>query len=128
AAARRGVGVGGREVAAPQQPGDGLGILAVALALAAVDRFHGPGMAEDEGDGVITAGVGEPVPAVDTLAGDEQSLAEGRDGAQEGLGLGGEGAGEDDSAGAVEGDEGEGPGVQIDAGGGSGGGGGRESA
>src|SRR5262249_57214678 len=57
-----------------------------------------------------------------------EAVAEGRDGAQEGLGLGGEVAGEDDSAGAVEDDEEEGPGVQIDAGVESGGGGRRKGA
>ena len=40
------IGVGGREVAALEQAGDGLGILAVALGLGAVDGFHGPGMTE----------------------------------------------------------------------------------
>jgi hypothetical protein len=39
-----GVGVGEREVAAAQQAGDGPGVEPVTLGLAAVDRFHGPGV------------------------------------------------------------------------------------
>src|SRR5262249_32190305 len=59
-----GVGVGGREVAAAQQPGDGLGVLAVTLGLVAVHGLHGVGVAEDKGDVLLAAGIGEPVPAV----------------------------------------------------------------
>jgi hypothetical protein len=73
-------------------------------------------VAEDEGDVVVAAGVGEPVPAVDALAGDEQSVAEGLDGAEEGFGLGGEVACEACLPFVVEDDEEEGSGVQIDAG------------
>ena len=72
-----GVGVGEREVAALEQAGDGLGVVAVALGLAAVDGFHGPGVAEGEGDVVVAAGVGEPVPAVHALAADDEAVAEG---------------------------------------------------
>src|SRR5262249_25257180 len=71
---------------------------------------------EDEGDAVVAAGVGEPVPAMDALAGDKQSVGEGLDGAEEGLGLGGQVAGEACLPVVVEDDEEEGPGVQIDAG------------
>src|SRR5262249_1904452 len=80
AGALLGVGVGGREVAALEQPGDGLGVLAVALGLVPVDGFHGPGVSQGEGDVVVAAGVGEPVPAVHALAGDEEPVAEGGDG------------------------------------------------
>jgi hypothetical protein len=86
------------------------------LVFAAVDGFHGPGVSQHEGDGVFAAGVGQPVPAVHALAGDEQAVAEGCDGLEEGSGGGGQVAGEDDLAVAVEDDEEEGPGVQIDAG------------
>ena len=61
-----------------------MSIVAIALGLLAVDGFHGPGVAEDEGDLVVAAGVGEPVPGVDAFAGDEQAIAEGSDGAEEG--------------------------------------------
>src|SRR5262245_47097834 len=73
-------------------------------------------MTKDEGDVVVAAGVGEPVAAVHTLAGDEESVAEGLHGAQEGLGLGGQVAGEARLPLVVEDDEEEGPGVQVDAG------------
>jgi hypothetical protein len=53
---------------------------------------------------------------VDALAGDEQAVAEGLDGAKERLGPGGEVAGEEGVAVAVEDDEVQGPGVQVDAG------------
>src|SRR5262249_29356509 len=116
AAALARVGVGGREVAALEEPGDGFRIFAVALGLAAMHGGHGPGVAEDEGDGVIAAGVGEPVPAMHTLAGDEEPVSEGSDGAEEGVGVGGQVFGEADLAVVVEDDEEEGPGVEIDAG------------
>ena len=60
-----------------EQSGDGLGVVAVALGLAAVDGFHGEGVSEGEGDVVVAAEVGEPVPAVHALAADDDSVAEG---------------------------------------------------
>ena len=111
-----GVGVGEGEVASAEQSGDGLGVVAVALGFAAVDGFHGPGVSEDEGEVVVAAGVGEPVPAVHALAADDESVAEGLDGVEEGFGRGGEVAAEAGLSVAVEDDEEEGPGVQIDAG------------
>src|SRR5262249_1252977 len=71
-----GVGVGEGEGAAPQEPGDGLGVLSVALCVRPVDGPHGPGVSEGEGDAVFAAGVGEPVPGVDALAPDQQVRAE----------------------------------------------------
>src|SRR5262249_8900915 len=121
-----GVGVGGREVAAAQQPGDGLGVLAVTLGLVAVHGLHGVGVAEDKGDVLLAAGIGEPVPAVHALAGEEEAVAEGSDGAEEGVGVGGQVTGEADLAVAIEDDEEQGPGVEIDAGIESGAGGRRE--
>jgi hypothetical protein len=110
-----GVGVGRREVAALEQAGDGLGVLAVALGLATVDGFHGPGVTEHEGDLVVPAGVREPVPGMHTLPGDEQAVAEGLHGAQERLRGGGQVATEADLAVAVEDDQVQRPGVEIDA-------------
>ena len=43
--------------------------------------------AEDEGDVLVAAAIGEPVPAVHALAGDEQSLAKGMDSLEEGSGF-----------------------------------------
>src|SRR5262249_55945654 len=109
-------GGGGRGGGALEEPGVGFRVLAVAFGLAAMQGGHGPGVAEDEGDGVIAAGVGEPVPAMHTLAGDEEPVSEGSDGAEEGVGVGGQVFGEADLAVVVEDDEEEGPGVEIDAG------------
>ena len=86
------------------------------LVFLAVDGFHGPGVAEGEGDVGVAAGVGEPVPAVHALAADDEAVAEGLHGSEEGLGGGGQVAGEAFLAVAVEDEEEEGPGVQIDAG------------
>jgi hypothetical protein len=46
----------------------------------------------------------------------EEAIAEGSDGAEEGVGVGGKVLGEDDAALVVEDDDEDGPGVQIDAG------------
>jgi len=85
-------------------------------------------VAQREGNVVVAAGVGEPVPAVHALAGDEESVAEGGDGGQEGVGAGGQVLGEDDRAALIEDDDEGSPGVEIDAGIESGVRGGREGA
>ena len=66
--------------------------------------------------------------AVHALAGDEEAVAEGGDGVEEGVGVGGQVLGEDDPAVMVEDDDEDGPGVQVDAGVESGAGGGLEAA
>ncbi len=111
-----GIGVGEGKVSALEQSCDGLGVLAVALGFAAVDGFHAPGMSEQEGDVVIAADVGQPVPAVHAFAADDESLAEGCDGCAEGFGGGGEIACEACLSLVVEDDEEECSGVEIDAG------------
>ena len=111
-----GVGVGEGEGAALEQSGDGLGVVPVALGFGAVDGFHGPGVSEGEGDVGVSAGVGQPVPAVHALASDDDSVLEGLDGFEEGLGGGGEVAAEPGLSVLVEDAEEEGPGVEIDAG------------
>ena len=50
------------------------------------------------------------------LAGDEESVAEGSNGAEKGVGVGGQVFGEPDLAVVVEDNDEEGPGVQVDAG------------
>src|SRR5262249_26279799 len=100
-----GGGGGGGGVARAQQPGGGLGVLAVTVGLVAVHGLHGVGVAEDKGDVLLAAGIGEPVPAVHALAGDEEAVAEGSDGAEEGVGVGGQVTGEADLAVAIEDDE-----------------------
>jgi hypothetical protein len=80
-----------------------------------VDGLHVQGVAEDEGDVLAGAEVGEPVPGARALGGDGEPVAEGRDGLEEGGRGGGDGVVEDGVAGGVEDADGEGPGVQVDA-------------
>jgi hypothetical protein len=72
-------------------------------------------VAEDEGDLLRFAEVGESVPGEQALAGDGEPVAEGGDGPEEGARAGGNGLGEDRLALGVEDVPGQGPGVQIDA-------------
>ena len=58
--------------AAAQQAGDLGGVDRVVLGLAAVDGLHVQGVAEDEGDALVFAEVGEPVPGEHALAADDQ--------------------------------------------------------
>ena len=77
-----------REHAAAQQPRDLGSINAIAFGLAAVDSFHVEGVSEREGDGVIFARIGEPIPGEHAFAADDQSLAKGLDGVEEDVGIG----------------------------------------
>lgn len=104
-----------RQGAAPQQAGDLGGVDLIVLAFAAVDGFHVQGVAEDEGDLLPVAEIGEPVPTKQALDGDDESVAEGGDGFEEGVGVGGEVFVVDDLAVAVDDAQIHGPGVQIDA-------------
>jgi hypothetical protein len=72
-------------------------------------------VAEDEGDALFGAEVGEPVPGEHALAGNGVAVAEGIDSSAEGVGGGGDGLGEDGLAGSLENVQGQGSGVQIDA-------------
>jgi hypothetical protein len=80
-----------------------------------VDGPHVQGVAQDEGDVLAGAQVGQPVPAEQSLDGDDQPVPEGGDGAEEGVGLCGEVLVEDDLAGVVEDAQLHGPGMQVDA-------------
>ena len=73
-------------------------------------------MSEQEGDVVVAAGVGQPVPAVHAFAANDESIAEGHDGFAEGCRIGGQVACVACLSLSVEDDEEEGSGVQIDAG------------
>jgi hypothetical protein len=81
-------------------------------------------VAEGEGEVVVAAGVGQPVPAGQARAADDQAVAERLHGFEEGGRCGRQVAGEALLAVAVEDDEEQGPGVAIDAGVESGAGGG----
>ena len=64
-----------------------MGVDLVVLGLAAVDRLHVEGVAEDEGDVLTGAEIGEPIPAEDALDADDQVVPKRRDGSEEGVGL-----------------------------------------
>jgi hypothetical protein len=72
-----GVGVGKWEGAAAEQPGDLAGVDAVVLGLAAADGLHVQGVADHEGDALLPAQVGQPVPDEHALDADDQVVAEG---------------------------------------------------
>src|SRR6185312_1665367 len=111
-----GIDVGEREVAGAEQAGEGGAVLAVVLGFAAVDGFHGEGVAEDEGELFAFAEVGEPVPGEHAFAADDDSVAVRCDGVEEGGGCGGGGFLDEGLAGGIADVEEESPGVQIDAG------------
>jgi hypothetical protein len=50
-----------------------------------VDQLHVQRVADDEGDAVFSAAVGEPVPAEQALATDDDAVVEARDGLQQGV-------------------------------------------
>ena len=85
-----GVGVDEREGAATQESGELGGVELVVLGFAAVDGFHVQRVSEHEGDVLVPAHVGEPVPGEHALDADDQSVAEGREGVQEGVGAAGQ--------------------------------------
>jgi hypothetical protein len=64
------------------------GIDLVIVGFAAVDGFHGEGVAEHEGDVLVFAQIAAPVPGEHALDTDDEVIAERRDGPQEGVGVG----------------------------------------
>ena len=92
-----------------------MGVDLVGLGLAAVDRLHVQSVSQNEGEFLLLAQVGEPVPGEHALTGDGQPIAEGSDGTEEGIRPGGDSLVQDDGTGRVEDAQGQGPGVQIDA-------------
>ncbi len=69
------VDVGDGEVTAAQEHGELVGVEAVVLGFPAVDRLHIVGVAEDEGDVLVGAQVGDPVPAEEAFDADDQAVA-----------------------------------------------------
>jgi len=110
------VDVGERKHAAAEHVGELAGVDLVAFGFALVDVLHGQGVPEDEGDALNFAEVGEPVPGEHALAADDEVFAEGLDGVEEGVGLGGQIAFEDGLALVREDVHEHGSGMQIDAG------------
>jgi hypothetical protein len=70
---------------------------------------------QDEGDALVLAQVGQPVPGEQAFGGDNQAVAEGRERVEDGLGAGVEGAGQALLSLRVEDAQGQSPGVEIDA-------------
>ena len=91
------------------------GVDPVVLGLAAVDGLHVEDVAQDEGDSLPGAQVGEPVPGEDALDGDDEVLPVGGDRLEEGLRAGLHVAVQEDLTGLVEDAEVHGSGVQIDS-------------
>jgi hypothetical protein len=111
-----GIDVGHGKRTAPEQRGDLVGVDLVVLGLPAVDGLHVEGVAEDEGDVLLGAEVGEPVPAEDALDADDEVIAIGRDGPEEALGLRAQVAVQEDLAGLVlEDAQVHGASVKVDA-------------
>ena len=80
---QRGIDVGIGESTGAKEHGDLPGIDTIVLGLAAVDGFHVEGMAEDEGNTLIGAEIGQPVPAEDALGSDDQVVTVGSDSLEE---------------------------------------------
>jgi hypothetical protein len=80
-----------------------------------VDVLHGQGVAQREGDALVFAQVGQPVPGEHALDADDEVLAVRLDGVEELVGAGGQVLGEDGLALVVENVDVHGSGVQIDA-------------
>jgi hypothetical protein len=80
-----------------------------------VDGFHVEGVAEDKGDLVLGAEVGDPVPGEEALDADDDVCAERGEGIEKELFVGGDGGLTDDVASLVENTDGEESGMEVDA-------------
>ena len=74
----RRIGIGDGEIAALEQTGDFIGIDFIVLGLAAMDCPHIQGVAEDEGELLGGAEIGQPIPAEDTFHPDNDIFLIGR--------------------------------------------------
>ena len=74
---RGGIHIGLGPHAAAQEHGDLVGINRLVLGLAPMDGLHGEGVAQDEGNALTGAEVGQPVPGEDPFDADHQVLAVG---------------------------------------------------
>jgi len=79
-----------------------------------MDGFHIESVAQDEGNILFTAEIGEPVPGEDALNGNDNVLTEWRDGFQEDVGVCLDVPMQDDISFLVENAQVHCPGVQID--------------
>jgi hypothetical protein len=110
-----GIRIGDREVAALEEMGDFIGVDAIVLGLAAVDRFHVQSMSEHEGDVMFGTPIAEPVPAEHALDSNDDVVAERRDRLQKGLEVTGQVAVQDDRPGRVQDADVHGSCMQVDA-------------
>jgi hypothetical protein len=109
-----GIGVGDGHQASPEENCDLLGVDAIARDLGAMDDLHVERVTEHEGYALFRAEVREPIPTVDTLDGDDQVLAERRDGEEEADRVAGEAAVKQQPALLADDAKVQSPRVQID--------------
>ena len=86
----------------------------VVLGFAAMDGFHIESVAQDEGNILFTAEIGEPVPGEDALNSHDDVLSKRSDSLQEGVGICFDVPVQDDFAFLVENAQVHCPGVQVD--------------
>ena len=93
-----------------------MGVDTIVLGLPSGDGLHVEGVAQDEGNALTRAEVGEPVPAEDALDANDEVVAIGLDGAEEEFGLRAQVAMQEDLAGlVVEDAEVHGTSVEVDS-------------
>jgi len=83
-----GVDIGYGQGTSAEEGGDFMGVDFVVFAFAAVDRLHVEGMAQDEGDGFLSADICQPIPYEHAFGGDDDIVSVGGDGLEKGLGGG----------------------------------------
>jgi len=81
------INIGHGHHAAPEQGRDLICVYFVVLGFAAMDGFHIESVAQDEGNILFTAEIGEPVPGEDAFNGNDNVLSERCDGLQEDVGI-----------------------------------------
>jgi len=81
-----GIDVGLREHAPTKKRTDLVSIDAIVFGLTAMDGFHIEGMAEDEGEPVLSTKISEPVPGKHALDGDDEVISIGFDDLEEPIG------------------------------------------
>jgi hypothetical protein len=89
---------------------------AIVLGLGAVDQLHVEGVTDDEREVLLSAAVGEPVPAEHAFHADDDVFAERRDGLKQRLEVTGQAAVADDRASRVQDTQVHRPCMQVDAG------------
>jgi hypothetical protein len=104
-----------RQHPAAQEHSDLVGIDLIVLGLAPMDGFHVEGVAQDEGNPLLGAEVGQPVPGEDTFDADDEILPVRRNRLEKRLGCRFHIAVQHDLAVLIQDAEVHGAGVQVDA-------------